>query len=91
MTAEEVETIAKALYELDRQKGLRSQRWHVGSEMKRDKYRLRAHTLLASEGFARVIARLENRYRRTGQAETRAGEGSNEASSPVNHHQAILA
>ncbi len=67
MTAEHVETIAQLLYELDRQKGLRSHRWHVGVEAKRDKYRLRAHTLLASEDFACVLARLENQYWRRGQ------------------------
>ena len=67
MTAEKVEIIAQRLYELDRQKGLRAHRWCVGSEAKRDKYRLRARALLASEDFACVIARLENQYWRTGQ------------------------
>jgi hypothetical protein len=66
MKSEEVETIAQMLHELDRQKGLRSHRWCTGSEAKRDKYRLKAQSLLAREDFARVIARLENQYWRTG-------------------------
>ena len=66
MTAEHVETIAQLLYELDRQKGLRSHRWLAGTEAKRDKYRLKARTLLAGEDFACVVARLENQYWRTG-------------------------
>jgi hypothetical protein len=66
MTAEHIERIAQLLYELDRQKGIRSHRWLAGTETKRDTYRLRAHTLLASEDFACVLARLENQYWRTG-------------------------
>ena len=66
MTSTEIEIIAKALYELDRQKGLRTHRWAVGSETKRECYRARARTLLAGEDFAVVVARLENQYWRTG-------------------------
>ena len=60
MTKDQIEHIAQTLYELDRQKGLRSHRWSVGSEAKRERYRVRARALLASEDFARVAARLEN-------------------------------
>ena len=66
MMAEHVETITQLLYELDRQKGLRSHRWLAGTEAKRDKYRLKAHALLAGEDFACVVARLENQHWRTG-------------------------
>jgi hypothetical protein len=67
MTSEEVERIAQTLYELDRQKGLRTHRWNVGAETKRKRYRARARTLLAGEDFACVTARLESQYRRAGQ------------------------
>ena len=67
MTSEEVERIAQTLYELDRQKGLRSHRWSVGSETKREHYRAKARTLLAGENFTCVAARLENQHWRTGQ------------------------
>ena len=67
MTGEEIEEIAQALYELDRQRGLRSHRWSVGSEAKRERYRARARTLLASEDFACAVTRLEHQYWRTGQ------------------------
>ena len=66
MTSTEIEIIAKALYELDRQKGLRLHRWHVGAETKRERYRARARALLTGEDFAGVVARLEHRYWRTG-------------------------
>ena len=67
MTDEEVETIGQMLYELDRQKGLCSHRWHTDAETKRNRYRLRAHRLLALEDFARLVARLDRQYRRAGQ------------------------
>ncbi len=73
MTAEEVEIIAKALYELDRQKELQSHRWLAGAESKRDGYRLKARRLLTVESFARVIARLERRYRHIGDLIYRSG------------------
>jgi hypothetical protein len=66
MKSEEVETIAQLLHELDRRKGLRSHRWCAGTEAKRDKYRLKAHALLARGDFACIVARLENQYWRTG-------------------------
>ncbi len=62
MKSEDVETIAQMLYELDRQRRLRSHRWCTGTEAKRDKYRLKAHALLAREDFARAIARCRNLY-----------------------------
>ncbi len=67
MTKDQIECIAIQLYELDRQKGLRTHRWSVGSEAKRERYRARTRVLLASEDFARIAARLENQYWRTGQ------------------------
>ena len=67
MTEDQIETVAIQLYELDRQRGLRTHRWAVGSEAKRERYRAKARTLLAGEDFARVAARLENQYWRTGQ------------------------
>jgi hypothetical protein len=62
MTKDEIERIAIQLYELDRQKGLRSHRWSVGSETKRERYRARARTLLAGKDFTCVAARLENQH-----------------------------
>ncbi len=73
MTAEEVEIIAKALYELDWQKELQSHRWLAGVESKRDGYRLKARHLLALESFARVIARLNRQYRHIGDLVYRSG------------------
>ena len=67
MTKDQIERIAQTLYELDRQKGLRSHRWNVGSEAKRERYRARARALLAGEDFACVIARLEHQHWRTDQ------------------------
>ena len=66
MTKDQIERIAQTLYELDRQKGLRSHRWNIGSEAKRERYRARARVLLAGEDFACVIAQLEHQYWRTG-------------------------
>ena len=66
MTEDQIERIAQTLYELDRQKGLRTHRWNVGSEAKRERYRTRARTLLAGEDFACVMARLEHQYWHTG-------------------------
>jgi hypothetical protein len=73
MKAEEVEIIAKALYELDRQKELQSHRWLAGAESKRDGYRLKARDLLAVESFARVIARLNRQCRHIGDLIYRPG------------------
>ena len=66
MAEDQIECIAIQLYELDRQKGLRTHRWSVGSEAKRERYRARARALLASEDFACVMARLEHQYWHTG-------------------------
>ena len=66
MTEDQIERVAVTLYELDRQKGLRSHRWAVGSEAKRERYRARARVLLAGEDFTCVVARLENQYWRAG-------------------------
>ena len=62
MTEDQIERIAVTLYELDRQKGLRTHRWSVGSEAKRERYRARARALLAGKDFTCVVARLENQY-----------------------------
>ena len=67
MTESQIETVAIQLYELDRQRGLRTHRWAVGSEAKRERYRAKARTLLAGEDFTCVAARLENQHWRTGQ------------------------
>ena len=67
MTKDQIERIAQTLYELDRQKGLRTHRWNVGSEAKRERYRAGARALLASEDFACVITQLEHQYWHTGQ------------------------
>ncbi len=67
MTEDQIEHIAIQLYELDRQKGLGSPRWSVGSNAKRERYRAKARTLLAGENFTCVAARLENQHWRTGQ------------------------
>ena len=66
MTEDQIERVAGMLYELDRQKGLRSHRWNVGSEAKRERYRARARELLSGENFTRLVARLEHQYRWTG-------------------------
>ena len=80
MTPKQIERIAVTLYELDRQKGLRSHRWAVGSEAKRERYRARARALLAGEDFMRLVARLDRQYLRTGQLIYEAGEDYRSAS-----------
>jgi hypothetical protein len=57
MTSEEVERIAQTLYELDRQKGLRSHHSLAGAEAKRDAYCVKAQRLLAIERFVRFKTR----------------------------------
>ncbi len=68
MKEEQVEEIAVTLHELDRQRGLRSQRWAAGAEAKREVYRARARDVLAREGFARAKKRLEDQFWTRGQA-----------------------
>jgi hypothetical protein len=69
MTEDQIERVAMALYELDReldrQKDLRSHRWDTDAETKRNRYRLRARRLLAVEDFALLVARLDRQYRRS--------------------------
>ena len=48
-------------------KGIKTHRWAVGSETKRERYRAKARALLAGEDFTCVVAQLENQYWRTGQ------------------------
>ena len=66
MTEDQIERIAVTLYELDRQKGIRTHRWAVGSETKRERYRARARELLSGEDFTRLVTRLERRYQHAG-------------------------
>ncbi len=66
MTEDQIERVAGMLYELDRQKGLRSHRWNVGSEAERERYRAKARELLSGEDFTRLVAQLEHQYRWTG-------------------------
>ena len=73
MKPEHVEAIAIALYEIDRQKGQRTFRWYAGAESKRERYRAKARALLADENFKRLAARLEERYRHTGQVVYKTG------------------
>ncbi len=77
MAEDQIEHVAKALYELDReldrQKGLRTPRWDTDAETRRNRYRLRARRLLAVEDFASLIARLNRQYRRTGKSVYEAG------------------
>ncbi len=77
MTEDQIEHVAKALYELDkefdRQKGLRALRWDTDAETQRNRYRLRARRLLAVEDFAHLVARLDRQYRRTGKSVYEAG------------------
>ena len=67
MKEEQVEEIAVTLHELDRQRGLRSQRWAAGSEAKRRRYRERARSVLAREGFCQAKSRLERQFWLAGQ------------------------
>ena len=67
MSPDQVEEIAITLYELDRQQGLRYQRWAVGADSKRERYRERARAILAREGFRQARKRLENLYWTRGQ------------------------
>ncbi len=71
-TADQIEEIAVTLHELDRQRGLRSQRWAVGAEAKRESYQAKARDVLAREGFARAKKRLDDLYWTRGQAILRA-------------------
>ena len=77
MTPEDVETIARMLYELDReldrQKGARTPRWDTDAETQRNRYRLRARRLLTVEDVASLVARLNRQYRRTGKSVYEAG------------------
>ena len=68
MTPEQIEQIAVTLYELDRQKGLRHQRWSTGAERKRDAYRARARDILTREKFSQAKGRLEREFWMRGQA-----------------------
>jgi hypothetical protein len=66
MTPKQIEQIAVTLYELDRQRGLRYQRWAVGAETKRERYRARARDILTREKFSQAKGRLERQYWLTG-------------------------
>ena len=51
MTDEQVEKIACLLYELDGLRGIRSQRWSVGAETKRELYRGKARARVHEQHF----------------------------------------
>ncbi len=64
MTDEQVEKVARLLYELDGLRGIRSQRWSVGAEKKRELYRAKARARLNERPFSRVLSELTLEYRR---------------------------
>ena len=63
MTDEQVEKVARLLYELDCLRGIRSQRWSVGAEKKRELYRAKARARLHERPFSRVLSELTLEYR----------------------------
>ena len=64
MTEEQVEKVAHLLYDLDLLRGVRSQRWSVGAEKKRELYRAKARTRLGERPFSRVLSELTLERRR---------------------------
>ena len=64
MTEEQVEKVARLLYDLDGLRGIRSQRWSVGAEKKRELYRAKAHARLHEQPFSRVLSELTLEHRR---------------------------
>ena len=53
MTDKQVEKIARLLYDLDGLRGIRSQRWSVGAEKKRELYRTKARARPMSDPSVR--------------------------------------
>ena len=64
LTDEQVEKVARLLYDLDYLRGIRNQRWSVGAEKKRELYRAKARTQLHERPFSRVLSELTLEYRR---------------------------
>ena len=64
MTAEQVEKVAHLLYDIDCLRGIRSHRWTVGAEKKRELYRAKARVLLSERPFSRVLSDLTLERRR---------------------------
>ncbi len=64
MTDEQAEKIARLLYDLDCLRGIRSQRWSVGAEKKRELYRTKARARLGERPFSRVLSELTLERRR---------------------------
>ena len=64
MTEEQVEKVAHLLYDLDLLRGIRSQRWSVGAEKKRELYRAKARARLSEQPFSRVLSELTLERRR---------------------------
>ena len=52
MTNEQVEKVAHILYDPDCLRGIRSQRWSVGAEKKRELYRAKARARLHKRPFS---------------------------------------
>ena len=50
MTGEQVEKVARFLYDIDGLRGVRSQRWSVGAAKKRELYRAKARAPLNEQG-----------------------------------------
>ena len=69
MTDKQVEKVARLLYDLDGLRGIRSQRWSVGAETKRELYRTKARARLHERPFSRVLSELTLEYRRVCSAE----------------------
>ena len=63
MTNEQVEKVAHLLYALDGLRGIRSQRWNVGAETKRELYRTKARARLRERPFSRVLSELTLEHR----------------------------
>ena len=64
MTEEQIEKVAHLLYDLDCLRGVRSQRWSVGAEKKRELYRAKARVRLSERPFSRVLSELTLERRR---------------------------
>ena len=52
ITEEQVEKVARLLYDLDGLRGIRSQRWSVGAEKKCELYRAKARARLNEQPFS---------------------------------------
>ena len=64
MTDEQVEKVAHILYDPDCLRGIRSQRWSVGAEKKRELYRAKARARLHKRPFSWVLGKPTLEHRR---------------------------